>query len=152
MVMLLTANIALDYTVEIVGGEMGFRAEEKTRTNEKHGKRRKIPQTRGVRRAAQRTEEKGREKSARRNVDIRRARVEFATVAKSAASERFCWSMAIDQGLLDMLVCPVCKSKVTQTADESGLRCSTCHRVYPVRDGLPVMLPEEASTADEGKH
>jgi uncharacterized protein YbaR (Trm112 family) len=59
--------------------------------------------------------------------------------------------MVIDRELLDMLVCPVCKSKVAQTADESGLRCSTCHRVYPVRDGLPVMLPEEASMADEGK-
>jgi uncharacterized protein YbaR (Trm112 family) len=33
---------------------------------------------------------------------------------------------------------------VKLTADNSGLKCETCHRVYPVRDEIPVMLPEEA--------
>lgn len=57
--------------------------------------------------------------------------------------------MAISQELLDILVCPVCKTPVTPTADNSGLKCETCRRVYPVRDDIPVMLPEEAAIAPE---
>jgi uncharacterized protein YbaR (Trm112 family) len=57
--------------------------------------------------------------------------------------------MAISKELLDILVCPVCKTPVKMLPDESGLKCSTCRRVYPVRDDIPVMLPEEASVAKE---
>ena len=52
--------------------------------------------------------------------------------------------MAIPKELLDILVCPVCKTPVKITADKAGLKCETCKRVYPVRDDIPVMLPEEA--------
>jgi uncharacterized protein len=52
--------------------------------------------------------------------------------------------MAISQELLDLLVCPVCKTPVKMTADEKGLRCSKCRIVYPIRDGFPVMIREEA--------
>jgi uncharacterized protein YbaR (Trm112 family) len=52
---------------------------------------------------------------------------------------------AISQELLDLLVCPVCKTPVTLTADQQGLRCLTCRIVYPIRDGLPVMIREEAN-------
>ena len=52
--------------------------------------------------------------------------------------------MAIAQELLDILVCPVCKTPVKYTEDKAGLKCATCHRVYPVRDDIPVMLTEEA--------
>lgn len=55
--------------------------------------------------------------------------------------------MAVPKELLGILVCPICKTPVTPTADESGLKCETCHRVYPVRDQIPVMLPEEATIA-----
>ena len=57
--------------------------------------------------------------------------------------------MAISQELLDILVCPVCKTPVKFTPDNSGLKCQTCKRVYPVRDEIPVMLPEEAKVAAE---
>lgn len=57
--------------------------------------------------------------------------------------------MAISKELLDILVCPVCKTPVKLLPDESGLKCPTCRRVYPVRDDIPVMLPEEASVAKE---
>ena len=57
--------------------------------------------------------------------------------------------MAISQELLDILVCPVCKTPVRLTPDNSGLKCQTCRRVYPVRDDIPVMLPEEATVAPE---
>lgn len=52
--------------------------------------------------------------------------------------------MAVSKELLDILVCPVCKTPVKMTADEKGLKCSTCRRVYPVRDDIPVMLVDEA--------
>jgi uncharacterized protein YbaR (Trm112 family) len=59
--------------------------------------------------------------------------------------------MTIPQELLDILVCPVCKTPVKLTLDNSSLKCqsSTCRRVYPVRDDIPVMLPEEATIATE---
>jgi uncharacterized protein YbaR (Trm112 family) len=57
--------------------------------------------------------------------------------------------MAIPQDLLEMLVCPVCKAPVKLLDDQSGLKCPICRRVYPVRDDIPVMLPEEASIAAE---
>ena len=57
--------------------------------------------------------------------------------------------MAISQELLDILVCPLCKTPVKLTADNAGLKCQTCRRVYPIRDEIPVMLVEEASVAKE---
>jgi uncharacterized protein YbaR (Trm112 family) len=52
--------------------------------------------------------------------------------------------MGIPKELLEILVCPICKTPVMLTPDNSGLKCETCRRVYPVRDDIPVMLPEEA--------
>jgi uncharacterized protein YbaR (Trm112 family) len=56
--------------------------------------------------------------------------------------------MGISKELLEILVCPICKTPVTLTADNSGLKCETCRRVYPVRDDIPVMLTEEAKIED----
>ena len=58
-------------------------------------------------------------------------------------------SMTISPDLLEMLVCPVCKVSVTLLNEQSGLKCRQCRRIYPVRDDIPVMLPEEASIANE---
>ena len=57
--------------------------------------------------------------------------------------------MPIPKELLEILVCPVCKTPVKLLADGSGLKCGACRRVYPVRDDIPVMLPEEATIAQE---
>jgi len=57
--------------------------------------------------------------------------------------------MTVPEYALDILVCPVCKTRVELLADESGLKCVTCRRVYPVRDEIPVMLPEEAKIDQE---
>jgi uncharacterized protein YbaR (Trm112 family) len=46
--------------------------------------------------------------------------------------------------LYDLLVCPRCKVRVIVTPDGLGLRCDNCHRIYPILDGIPVMLAEEA--------
>jgi uncharacterized protein len=53
-------------------------------------------------------------------------------------------SMAISKDLLEILVCPICKATVEMKADQSGLKCVQCHRVYPIRDDIPVMLVDEA--------
>lgn len=52
--------------------------------------------------------------------------------------------MAVPKELLEILVCPECKTAVKMTANEQGLKCPTCRRVYPIRDDIPVMLVEEA--------
>ncbi len=46
--------------------------------------------------------------------------------------------------LLAMLVCPVCRTPVKLADDGRGLRCPSCRVVYPIRDGIPVMIKEEA--------
>ena len=57
--------------------------------------------------------------------------------------------MAIDPQLLEILACPLCKVDVKLTADEKGLKCIKCHRVYPIKDDIPVMLIDEASIEPE---
>ena len=50
----------------------------------------------------------------------------------------------VDKELLDILVCPACKTKVDLVRDQ-WLVCQNpqCRRKYPIRDGIPVMLIEE---------
>ena len=43
-----------------------------------------------------------------------------------------------------MLVCPVCRTQVKLISDRQGLRCASCRLIYPIRDGFPVMIKEEA--------
>ncbi|MBI4318914.1 MAG: Trm112 family protein [Chloroflexi bacterium] len=47
----------------------------------------------------------------------------------------------ISKELLDILVCPACKTKVVLEDDK--LVCADCGRKYPIRNGIPVMLIEE---------
>lgn len=57
--------------------------------------------------------------------------------------------MAVSQELLDILVCPLCKTPVTMTPDGKGLKCGKCRRVYPIQDDIPVMLVDEAKIDPE---
>jgi len=57
-------------------------------------------------------------------------------------------TLPIPKFALDILVCPLCKTRVELLPDGSGLKCVTCRRVYPIRDEIPVMLPEEAKLED----
>ena len=52
--------------------------------------------------------------------------------------------MAVSQELLEILVCPLCKTPVKLTPDQQGLKCTTCKRVYPVRDDIPIMIVTDA--------
>ncbi len=53
--------------------------------------------------------------------------------------------MPISQELLEILVCPACRADVELRPDQSALKCVSCHRVYPIRDDIPVMLIDEAT-------
>ncbi len=53
--------------------------------------------------------------------------------------------MPVDPELLDILACPVCKTRVRPVKDGTALRCDACKRVYPVKDDIPVMLIDEAT-------
>ena len=50
----------------------------------------------------------------------------------------------IDKELLEILACPACKAPVTEQGDWIVCTGSGCGLRYPVRDGIPVMLVEEA--------
>lgn len=51
----------------------------------------------------------------------------------------------IPQDLLDILVCPVCKKPLLVKGNGESLKCGECHRVYPVRDDIPVLLVDQAT-------
>jgi uncharacterized protein YbaR (Trm112 family) len=57
--------------------------------------------------------------------------------------------VAISDDLLEILACPSCKAKVELKPDGSGLKCTECKRVYPIRDDIPVMLIDEAVIENE---
>lgn len=50
----------------------------------------------------------------------------------------------MDNKLLEILVCPVCKGPLHYDRSAQELVCSPCRLAYAIRDGIPVMLPEEA--------
>lgn len=51
----------------------------------------------------------------------------------------------LSKELLDILVCPACKSALDYNPERQTLKCNSCHRVYPIRDGIPIMLVDEAT-------
>jgi uncharacterized protein YbaR (Trm112 family) len=57
----------------------------------------------------------------------------------------------LDKKLLSILVCPVSKAPLEYDQEREELICKASGLAYPVRDGIPVMLEEEARqlTADE---
>lgn len=52
--------------------------------------------------------------------------------------------MAISEGLLAILACPVCKGGLRYLEEKPAFVCDNCRLSYPVRDGIPVMLVDEA--------
>ena len=55
----------------------------------------------------------------------------------------------IEKGLLEVLACPACKSAVKSEGEKVVCTDSNCGLLYPVRDGIPVMLIEEAEKPDQ---
>lgn len=57
----------------------------------------------------------------------------------------------LDPVLLEILACPEDKSPLRYLPDAPALLCTSCHRRYPVREGIPVMLVEEAEQLSDAE-
>jgi len=55
----------------------------------------------------------------------------------------------LDPRLLSLLVCPVTKGPLTYDRDAQELVSSRAHLAFPIRDGIPIMLPDEARHLDD---
>ncbi len=58
---------------------------------------------------------------------------------------------AVDPRLLEVLICPISRGPLVYDRDRGELISKTARLAYPVRDGVPVMLPEEARTLDDSE-
>jgi len=52
----------------------------------------------------------------------------------------------IAKELLEILVCPACKKPLVLKASPESLKCAACLRVFPIRDNIPILLIDEATT------
>jgi len=50
----------------------------------------------------------------------------------------------VEARLLELLRCPACRGTVQAQPEDRGLLCASCGRLYPIVDGIPVMLVDEA--------
>jgi hypothetical protein len=48
----------------------------------------------------------------------------------------------IPKSLMEILACPACRGTVREESET--IRCDSCGRIYPVREGIPIMLIEES--------
>jgi uncharacterized protein YbaR (Trm112 family) len=55
---------------------------------------------------------------------------------------------SVDPKLLEILVCPLTKSTLEYDAEKQELISRAAKLAYPIRDGIPIMLPEEARRLD----
>jgi hypothetical protein len=55
----------------------------------------------------------------------------------------------IDPRLLEILVCPLTKAVLEYDAERQELISRTAHLAYPIRDGIPIMLPDEARPIED---
>lgn len=60
-------------------------------------------------------------------------------------------TQAIDPQLLEILVCPMTKVPLRYDAKKQELLSDRAGLAYPIRDGIPVMLPDEARTMDDAE-
>ena len=57
----------------------------------------------------------------------------------------------VDPKLLEILVCPVTRGPLTYDRQKAELVSKRARLAYPIRDGVPIMLPEEARELGEGE-
>jgi len=55
----------------------------------------------------------------------------------------------IDPKLLEMLVCPLTKTTLEYDAERQELVSRAARLAYPIRDGIPIMLPDEARPLED---
>jgi uncharacterized protein YbaR (Trm112 family) len=56
----------------------------------------------------------------------------------------------VDTRLLDILACPVCKGPLRHERKEALLICRADRLAFPIRDGIPIMLEDEARVLSPG--
>jgi uncharacterized protein YbaR (Trm112 family) len=56
----------------------------------------------------------------------------------------------VDPKLLEILVCPVTKTRLDYDAERQELISKAAGLAYPIRDGIPIMLPDEARELKDG--
>jgi uncharacterized protein YbaR (Trm112 family) len=57
----------------------------------------------------------------------------------------------MDSRLLEILVCPICKGPLLYRKSEAELICRADRLAFPIQDGIPVMLEEEARKLDSAE-
>lgn len=57
----------------------------------------------------------------------------------------------LDDRLLEILVCPKCRGELDHRTSPEELVCPSCELRYPVEDGIPVMLIDEALPLSDGR-
>lgn len=73
----------------------------------------------------------------------------MTTAAQDAASSKENPAhIEVDPKLLEILVCPVSKSTLSYNKETQELISEKARLAYPIRDGIPIMLPEEARNLD----
>ncbi len=60
-------------------------------------------------------------------------------------------SRTIDPKLLEILICPLTKSPLRYDAERDELISDKARLAYPIRDGIPIMLPDEARPLEENE-
>ena len=63
-------------------------------------------------------------------------------------SDAFNTPVSVDPRLLEVLVCPVTRGRLTYDRERNELVSAGAKLAFPIRDGVPIMLPEEARTID----
>jgi uncharacterized protein len=61
-------------------------------------------------------------------------------------------SATIDPKLLEMLVCPLTKAPLTFNRETMELISRQAGLAFPIRDGIPIMLPDEARPLDDSEN
>jgi len=59
-------------------------------------------------------------------------------------------SVPVDPRLLEILVCPLTRTTLVYDRERNELVSHAAGLAYPIRDGIPIMLPDEARKLDEG--
>jgi uncharacterized protein YbaR (Trm112 family) len=57
----------------------------------------------------------------------------------------------MDPKLLEILVCPLCKGPLSHQREARELICKADRLAFPIRDGIPVMLVDEARRLEENE-
>jgi uncharacterized protein YbaR (Trm112 family) len=72
-----------------------------------------------------------------------------STPQDGAAPRSAAEASGVDPRLLEILVCPLTKTTLRYDRERNELVSLAAHLAFPIRDGIPIMLPEEARPIDE---